>query len=164
MPWNNGAHGLSNCWEFIEGKENTKEGTVNDESIGCDEHSGKVHASLRGDEIYRPVLDYATWAKAIRQLKAGMAGATHGTLDKLAEVFELAASKVEDQASERTYLAHIMNVFLTATSRIPHDDLKSEQNIFLATLADELADTYEVLEFGDIREDKPHLPPRPILG
>jgi hypothetical protein len=113
---------------------------------------------------YQRVVDYGTWAKAIHQFDKSLPKKSRGVMKELVEAFGLAANNICDLDSERTHLYNIMITDEDVAQKVPYFALDSEQLRFLAALAKMQQEAYEVVEFGDDREEKASLLPRPILG
>ena len=114
------------------------------------------------DPTYERILDYGTWAKEIRQFNAGLPKRSQGVMDEAIEAFNLAEDQICNLSSERSHLSTIMVTASDVTHKVPHFALTREQLLFLAELSQTLQEAYEVAEFGDDREEKACLPPRPV--
>lgn len=115
------------------------------------------------DLKYQRVLDYGTWAKDIRYFDKRLPKESRGVMEDLAEAFDLAADSIRNLGSERCHLYNIMITDDDVAQKIPYFALSREQLGFLAALAHTLQEAYEVVEYGDDREKKEYLPPRPRL-
>ena len=98
-------------------------------------------------------------AAAVRQYREAMPEGMHAALNELAQTLELAAKKVHDRHSERSYLANIMvaadYVAESMSPRTPRQKL-----FLLAEMEGQMAEAYEVLQHGDDPKDTPNLPTR----
>jgi hypothetical protein len=113
---------------------------------------------------YQRVLDYGTWVKDIRYEDKRLPQDSRGVMAELAEAFDLAADKIHDLNSERTHLFNIMITADDVLDKVPDSILSRKQLDFLVDLLQTLQEAYEVVEFGDDRDEKDCLPPRPHLG
>lgn len=115
------------------------------------------------DRTYQRVLDYAAWAKKIRDFDHELPRDYAGVMEELVEAFDLAEDKVCDLKSERSHLYNIMITDDDVAQKIPYFALARWQLLFLAKLAQTLVEVWEVVEWGDDRAGKESLPPRPSL-
>jgi hypothetical protein len=111
---------------------------------------------------YERILDYGTWIKEIQQFNAGLPEDAQGVLDEVIEAFDLAEGRIGNLNSERSHLFTIMITADDVLDNLHHVALTREQLEFLEGFLHTLQEAYEVAEFGDDREEKACLPPRPV--
>jgi len=114
------------------------------------------------DQTYERILDYGTWVKEIRQFEAGLPKDLHVVLEEVIEAFDLGDDRICDLNSERSHLFTIMITADDVLDNLHHVALTREQLEFLEGFLHTLQEAYEVAEFGDDREEKSSLPPRPV--
>lgn len=114
------------------------------------------------DPTYERILDYSTWVKEIRHFNARLPKDAQGVMDEIIEAFELAESRIGNLNSERSHLFTIMITADDVLDNLHHVALTREQLEFLEGFLHTLQEAYEVAEFGDDREEKGYLPPRPV--
>ena len=114
------------------------------------------------DSTYERILDYSTWVKEIRHFNAQLPKDVQGVMEEIKEAFELAESRIGNLNSERSHLFTIMITADDVLDNLHHVALTREQLEFLEGFLHTLQEAYEVAEFGDDREEKSSLPPRPV--
>ncbi len=104
---------------------------------------------------YQPVLPYGEIGRLVRRYRQIMPESTHDALDEFAEALELAATGVKNRDFECSHFDGADISFcavMGATQGLP---LETTQ--FVAKLAGQLADAFDVLRNGHAIEDKPDL-------
>jgi len=84
-------------------------------------------------------------------------------MDEIAEAFELAEDRICNLGSERSHLFTIMITADDVLDNLHNVAMTRDQLEFLEGFLHTLQEAYEVAEFGDDREEKSSLPPRPVM-